>query len=272
MPELPEVETTRRGLAPQLEGRSFLGLEVREARLRQPVPRDLAGRVVGPRLRKVERRAKYLLLRFDHGALLLHLGMSGSLRFARRAEPLKKHDHLRFFLARGRELRFHDPRRFGLCLWLAGDPLEHPLLRGLGPEPLEAAFDGESLRAGLEGRKAAVKALLLDGRIVAGVGNIYASEALFRAGLRPSRPGRSLTRAECARLADSVRHVLAQAVAAGGTSLRDYVNGQGELGAFEIQLQAYGRGGEACPKGCGGKIREKRIGQRNTFWCGNCQT
>lgn len=272
MPELPEVETTRRGLAPQLEGRSFTGLEVREGRLRQPVPKDLARRVVGPRVRKVERRAKYLLLRFDAGALLLHLGMSGSLRFARSGEALKKHDHLRFHLARGRELRFHDTRRFGLCLWITGDPLRHPLLRDLGPEPLEPGFDGAVLRAGLGGRKAAVKTLLLDGRIVAGVGNIYASEALFRARIRPTRPGRSLSLTECDRLADAVRAVLQQAVAAGGTSLRDYVNGQGELGAFELQLQVYGRTGENCRQGCGGKIREKRMGQRSTYWCRNCQT
>lgn len=272
MPELPEVETTRRGLAPHLEGKSFTGLEVRESRLRQPVPAGLAQRVVGPRVRTVERRAKYLLLRFDEGSLLLHLGMSGSLRFARRNEPLKKHDHLRFQLAHGRELRFHDPRRFGLCLWLEGDPLQHPLLRNLGPEPLESEFNGEALRAALKGRKASVKVLLLDSRIVAGVGNIYASEALFLAGIRPTRSGGRLSQTECRRVAEGVQAVLQKAVAAGGTSLRDYVNGNGELGAFELQLQVYGRTGQACRNGCGGRIREKRMGQRSTFWCGNCQT
>lgn len=271
MPELPEVETTRRGLAPWLEGRPFLGLELRERRLRLPVPRDLARHVVGPAVRRLERRAKYLLFRFDEGTLLLHLGMSGSLRLAGRGEELRKHDHLRFHLAQGRELRFHDPRRFGLCLWIRGEPLRHPLLRELGPEPLGPEFDASALRAGLRGRKAAVKTLLLDSRLVAGVGNIYASEALFLAGVRPSKPGRSLSLPESERLVAGIRQVLAEAIAAGGTSLRDYVNGQGELGSFATRLFVYGRAGEACRR-CGQPIRERRMGQRNTYWCRGCQS
>lgn len=271
MPELPEVETTRRGLAPVIEGKKFLGLEVRERRLRVPVPRNLAGHVVGPPVRRLERRAKYLLFRFDEGTLLVHLGMSGSLRLARAGETLKKHDHLRFILGRKWELRFHDPRRFGLCLWIEGEPLHHPLLRDLGPEPLSPDFDAGSLRQSLKERKAPVKQLLLDSRLVAGVGNIYASEALFRAGVRPTRPGGRLSQAECEALVASVKEVLALAIAAGGTSLRDYVSGSGELGAFEVDLMVYGRAGDGCRR-CGGRIRMRRLGQRSSFWCGGCQS
>jgi formamidopyrimidine-DNA glycosylase len=271
VPELPEVETTRRGVAPLLEGRRLRGLVVREPRLRQPVPADLARRLVGARVERVERRAKYLIFRCaGGGSVLLHLGMSGSLRHCRGEEPLRKHDHLRFLLAQGGELRFHDPRRFGLCLWLEDPVFEHPLLRGLGPEPLAAEFGAESLRAALRGRRAAIKTLLLDGRIVVGVGNIYASEALHRAAIRPTRPGRSLSREECARLVASIRAVLQSALRAGGTTLRDYLQQGGEPGRFAVRLRVYGRAGANCAR-CGGRIRSKVLGQRSTFWCGDCQ-
>jgi formamidopyrimidine-DNA glycosylase len=271
MPELPEVETTRRGLAPQLEGQRLTGVKVRERRLRMPVPRDLASSLTGARMLRLERRAKFLLLRFEHGTLLLHLGMSGSLRLTSKSETLRKHDHMVFQLAKGRELRFHDPRRFGLCVWIRGDPLAHPLLRDLGPEPLEPGFDAAYLKGRLRGRKAAVKTLLLDSRVLAGVGNIYASEALFLAGVRPTKPGGKLSLSECELLVTGVRTILTQAIEAGGTSLRDYVNSAGDPGSFKLDLNVYARTGQACPR-CRSKIRERRMGQRSTFWCGECQT
>lgn len=271
MPELPEVETTRRGLAPLLEGQRLIQLEVRERRLRLPVPRDIAARVAGARLLRLERRAKFLLFRFEHGTLLLHLGMSGSLRLSGAREAMRRHDHLVFFFEKNQELRFHDPRRFGLCIWIRGAPLAHPLLRDLGPEPLEPGFDAAFLKNRLRGRKAAVKTLLLDGRMLAGVGNIYASEALFLAGIRPTRPGGKLSLAECERVVAGIRKILTQAIRAGGTSLRDYVNGAGDPGSFEMKLHVYGRAGDPC-RTCGTRIREKRMGQRSTFWCGECQT
>lgn len=270
MPELPEVETTRRGLAPLLVGRAFRGVEIRDGRLREPVPESLPALLAGRRLRALERRAKYLLFRYAHGTLLLHLGMSGSLRIAPRGEPLRRHDHLRFTLAGGRELRFHDPRRFGLCAWLAGDPLLDARLARLGPEPLGDAFDAAALRAALRGRKAAVKLLLMDPAVVVGVGNIYASEALFRAGIRPARAGGSLRSAEIERLVAAVRSVLREALRAGGTTLRDYVDGGGEPGAFQVRLRVYGRGGEPCTV-CATPIRSRVLGQRSTFWCPACQ-
>jgi formamidopyrimidine-DNA glycosylase len=207
VPELPEVETTRRGLAPLLVGRTFRSVEIRDGRLREPVPTALPALLADRRLGALERRAKYLLFRYAHGTLLLHLGMSGSLRLAPRGEPLRRHDHLRFTLVGSRELRFHDPRRFGLCVWLTGDPLLDARLARLGPEPLGDEFDGDSLRAALRGRKAAVKVLLMDPAVVVGVGNIYASEALFRAGIRPARAGGSLRTAETERLVAAVREL-----------------------------------------------------------------
>jgi formamidopyrimidine-DNA glycosylase len=270
VPELPEVETTRRGLAPLLVGRTFRSVEIRDGRLREPVPTALPALLADRRLGALERRAKYLLFRYAHGTLLLHLGMSGSLRLAPRGEPLRRHDHLRFTLVGSRELRFHDPRRFGLCVWLTGDPLLDARLARLGPEPLGDEFDGDSLRAALRGRKAAVKVLLMDPAVVVGVGNIYASEALFRAGIRPARAGGSLRTAETERLVAAVREVLLAALRAGGTTLRDYVDGGGEAGAFRVRLRVYGRAGEACTV-CAAPIRCRVLGQRSTFWCPTCQ-
>lgn len=270
MPELPEVETTRRGLAPLLVGRSFRAVEVRERRLREPVPLALPELLVGRRLRALERRAKYLLFRYAHGTLLVHLGMSGSLRLTRHGDALRKHDHLRFVLPGGRELRLHDPRRFGLCVWLDGEAEADPRLAALGPEPLGPDFHAEHLGAVLRGRRAAVKVLLMDPKVVVGVGNIYASEALFRAGVRPGRAGGRLTVAETARIVAAVRRVLEEALRAGGTTLRDYVQGTGESGQFAVRLRVYGRAGAACRR-CGGTIRSRILGQRSTFWCPRCQ-
>jgi formamidopyrimidine-DNA glycosylase len=270
VPELPEVETTRRCLEPLLRGRAFGAIELRERRLREPVPADLPARLRGMPLRALERRAKYLLFRYAHGTMLMHLGMSGSLRIAARGEALRKHDHLRFGLAGGRELRYHDPRRFGLCLWLDGDPLQDARLANLGPEPLAAGFGGATLLRAFRSRRAAVKPTLMDPGVVVGVGNIYASEALHRAGIRPGRAAGRVGAVECERLAASVRAVLREALCVGGTTLRDYVSGSGNPGAFAVRLRVYGREGEPCPR-CRKPIRRGVHGQRASFWCSACQ-
>ncbi len=271
MPELPEVETTRRGIAPALTGRVVTALRVRQPRLRWPVPvarlrRELVGRTV----HAVERRAKYLLLRTASGTALLHLGMSGSLRVLPADTPPGVHDQVDLLLDDGRCLRLRDPRRFGALLWTRRDPLLHPLLRDLGPEPFDAAFDGSYLHASARGRRAAVKPFLMDGRVVVGVGNIYASEALHRAGIDPRRAAGRIALPRYRSLAEAVREVLEQAIAAGGTTLRDYTGGHGETGWFRIQLAVYGRGGEPCVS-CGSAVRTVTLGQRSTFFCPSCQ-
>lgn len=270
MPELPEVETTRRGIAPLLIGRRLAGAEVRRASLRLPLDPRLGAKVAGRRVLAVERRAKYILIRIEGAGLLLHLGMSGSLRLARAHDVPGPHDHVDLLLPRHERLRFRDPRRFGLLLLTGPDPAAHPLLSGLGAEPLEPGFDGVALRRSLSGRKAAVKNLLLDSRIVAGVGNIYASEALYRAGIRPSTPGGRLSAQRCERLAAAIRETLAEAVAAGGTTLRDFRGSDGQPGYFAARLAVYGRAGEPCPR-CRAPIRATSMGQRSTYSCGRCQ-
>ena len=271
MPELPEVETTRRGIAPGLEGRRVVGLRVGEPRLRWPVPvARLRRELVGTRVERVERRAKYLLLRTAVGTALLHLGMSGSLRLLPATTPPGVHDHVDLLLDDGSCLRLRDPRRFGALLWTRRDPLQHPLLRELGPEPFDPRFDGAYLHALARGRRAAVKPFLMDGHVVVGVGNIYASEALFRAGIDPRRAAGRVAAARYALLADAVRAVLAEAIEAGGTTLRDYTGGHGEAGWFRIRLAVYGRAGEACPA-CGAEVRVLTLGQRSSFYCGRCQ-
>jgi len=227
-------------------------------------------RLAGTRISAVERRAKYLLLRWPEDSLLLHLGMSGSLRIAGDQEAPGKHDHLDLLLPKRRRLRLRDPRKFGLVAYGGQDPEQHPLLRSLGPEPLGPAFDGSSLRRAFRGRRAAVKQLLLQGPVVAGVGNIYACEALFEAGIRPTTPAARLSAGRCDRLATAVREVLRRAVAAGGTTLQDFVGASGEAGYFQVELSVYGRAGEPCPR-CGGCVRVEQLGNRSTFSCPRCQ-
>lgn len=270
MPELPEVETARRGVARALRGRRVVGVVVRDRRLRWPVPRDLAPRLAERTLEDVERRAKYLLLRFGDGTCIVHLGMSGSLRVVAADEPLRVHDHVDLAFDDGRVLRLHDPRRFGAVLWTGGDPLAHPLLRHLGPEPLSPAFDGAHLARAARGRTLAVKAFVMDARVVVGVGNIYASEALHRAAVHPARAAGRISRARYDALARHVREVLEAAIARGGTTLRDFVGSGGELGEFAFDLEVYDREGEPCIR-CGGTIKRTVIGQRSTFHCGGCQ-
>ena len=270
MPELPEVETTRRGIAPHLEGRRIAAVTVREPRLRWPVDPDLPARLEGQTVLSVGRRAKYLLLATDAGTVILHLGMSGSLRLVPAGTAPGRHDHLDVCLDDGRCLRLNDPRRFGSVHWTEGAPEGHRLLAALGPEPLAAAFDGAHLYGLSRGRRAPVKAFLMDSRVVVGVGNIYASEALFRAGIHPRRPAGRIARARYERLAEAVRMVLGEAIAAGGTTLRDFVDSTGRPGYFAQSLRVYGNEGATCVD-CGQKIRKEVIAQRATYYCGRCQ-
>ncbi|HCD6623083.1 TPA: bifunctional DNA-formamidopyrimidine glycosylase/DNA-(apurinic or apyrimidinic site) lyase [Pseudomonas aeruginosa] len=269
MPELPEVETTRRGIAPYLEGQRVERVIVRERRLRWPIPEDLDVRLSGQRIVSVERRAKYLLLGAEAGTLISHLGMSGSLRLVESGTPASRHEHVDIELASGMALRYTDPRRFGAMLWSLA-PLEHELLRNLGPEPLTDAFAGQRLFELSRGRSMAVKPFIMDNAVVVGVGNIYASEALFAAGIDPRKPARSISKARYLRLAEEIKRILAIAIERGGTTLRDFVGGDGQPGYFQQELFVYGRGGEFC-KVCGSTLREIRLGQRASVYCPRCQ-
>jgi formamidopyrimidine-DNA glycosylase len=270
MPELPEVETARRGIAPYLLGQRVTRVIVRERRLRWPVPAALANSLRGQVIRAVERRAKYILLRTAAGTAILHLGMSGSLRVVPCDTPPSKWDHVDIALASGRCLRLRDPRRFGALLWTACDPARHKLLKGLGPEPLGPEFSGDLLYEKSRGRTAAIRDFLLNGRIVAGVGNIYANESLFLAGIRPQRAAGRISRRRYARLAETLRDTLEQAIRAGGTTLRDFQNADGRPGYFQQTLRVYGRSGEPCPA-CQTPIRALKLGQRSAFYCRRCQ-
>lgn len=270
MPELPEVETTCRGIAPHITGKTVQQVLVREPRLRWPVPADLAQVIEGHRLLSVSRRAKYLLLEFEHGHAIWHLGMSGSLRIVAANNPPMAHDHVDWLFDDGTVLRYRDPRRFGALLWCAGAPDQHELLRHLGPEPLSDAFSGEYLFQRSRGRKQAVKTFLMDGRIVVGVGNIYANEALFQAGIRPDRAAGRISSARYMRLTEQVKAVLARSIEQGGTTLQDFVGGDGEPGYFAQELLVYGRGGQKCVQ-CGSVLKEAVLGQRATVFCGRCQ-
>jgi len=270
VPELPEVETTRRGIEPWASGRRITRLVVRNRRLRWPVPRELAARVAGATIDAIGRRAKYLLLRTSAGTLIVHLGMSGSLRVLPAGSRPQAHDHFDLELDSGHCLRFNDPRRFGSLLFTRGDPLAHPLLAALGPEPLSADFDDERLWRRARGRRAAIKTFIMDARTVAGVGNIYASEALFRAGIRPGLAAGRVSRARMLALAAAIRTVLAAAVGAGGTTLRNYVDAAGLPGHFRPRLWVYERAGAPCRK-CRTPIRQVVLGQRSSYWCPRCQ-
>ena len=242
---------------------------LRRPDLRWPIPDEVRDLLPGQRIDTVRRRAKYLLLDTDAGSALLHLGMSGSLRVLPADVPAGTHDHVDLALDSGRVLRFNDPRRFGCLLWQAPGTT-HELLRGLGPEPLSEAFHGDYLFAVSRGRKAPVKTFLMDQAVVVGVGNIYAAEALFAAGISPLRPAGRVSRERYRLLSDAVKRILAHAIARGGTTLRDFLAPDGAPGYFEQELAAYGRGGEPCPR-CGRPLKQAVIGQRTTVWCGTCQ-
>jgi len=269
MPELPEVETTRRGIEPHLLGRVARRLLVREPRLRWPVPASVANGLDGLPVDRVRRRAKYLLLDNARGSAIVHLGMSGGLRVLDAGVPLRAHDHWDLQLDDGRLLRYNDPRRFGCLLWQPAGEV-HPLLAGLGPEPFDLGFDGGYLHARAHGRSAPVKHFLMDQAIVVGVGNIYAAEALFRAGIDPRRAAGRVSRERFEDLAQAVKAILGHAIERGGTTLRDFLRPDGEPGYFEQELQVYGRAGEPC-RVCGAPIRSVRLGQRSSFYCPRCQ-
>ena len=273
MPELPEVETTCRGLAPHVTGATIREVIVRRFDLRQPVSPALAD-LTGSRIAAVTRRAKYLIFALGprHGHLLVHLGMSGSLRLTSPLDDYKTHDHIALTLSRGKQLRFHDPRRFGLFLHLppGTDPLGHPLLCGLGPEPLLEEFSAATLKSACRTRSAAIKLVIMDASVVVGVGNIYASEALFRAGIRPSTAARKLSGPKLGKLVVAIRAVLTEAIAAGGTTLRDFLHSDGQPGYFRQQLFVYDRAGQPC-RHCGTPIKQAVLGQRSTYWCPKCQ-
>ena len=271
MPELPEVETTRRGLEPHVAGQTILRLTVHDHRLRWPVDARLPEILAGQRVEAVERRAKYLLLRLTRGTVLWHLGMSGSLRVVPSDLPVDLHDHVDLALASGHTVRFNDPRRFGSVHYVTGDPQLHPLLAKLAPEPFDAAFDAEYLWRKSRRRKVSVKQLIMNGQLVTGVGNIYASEVLFQSGIRPRRQSRSLKRDEAERLVRAIRKVLKQAIRVGGTTLRDYVNPDGNPGYFRQKLFVYERADEPC-RNCATVIRMFTQGQRSTYYCPSCQS
>lgn len=270
MPELPEVETTRRGIDPHVVGRTIVALTVHEPRLRWRVPDNLPGEVAGQRILQTGRRAKYLLLTLESGTLLLHLGMSGSLRVLPAQTPRVAHDHFDLLLDSGVTLRYNDPRRFGSLHYTTRNPQEHPLLARLAPEPLEGAFDADYLWHVTRRRRVAIKQLLMNSALVVGVGNIYASEALFRARIRPKRQAQGLTRAELARLARAVRTVLSLAIRVGGTTLRNYVGADGNPGYFRQKLYVYERAGKPC-RVCHEPIKQLTQGQRSTYYCPGCQ-
>ena len=270
MPELPEVETTRRGVAPHVVGHRVARLAVYDPRLRWPVPSDLGRRLAGRTFDAVDRRSKYLLFRMGNDTLLVHLGMTGSLRVFRRAPERRPHDHVDIVLDDGTVLRYNDPRRFGAMLWVPAPAAAHPLLASLGPEPFDAAFDAGYLWRATRTRSAAIKLALMDNGLVVGVGNIYANESLFRAGIRPTLPAHRVSRARLARLVDAVRAVLTEAIAKGGSTLRDYVDARGEPGYFQLDYFVYGRAGEPC-RVCGAPIRLRRLGARASFYCPRCQ-
>lgn len=270
MPELPEVETTRRGLLEALTGQRILAAVVHDRRLRWPVEDGVEASLCGARVERLDRRAKYLLVVTDRGTLVVHLGMSGSLRVVTDTVPLRLHDHVELQLEHGRSVRFNDPRRFGSIHWVTGDPLTHPRLHKLGPEPLSEPFSGDYLYEISRGRRVSVKAFIMNAAHVVGVGNIYASESLFHAAIRPTRLAGKLTRADCARLVEEIRRVLSDAIEVGGTTLRDYVDPAGNPGYFRQRLYVYERDGKPCRR-CQTPIRHRVTGQRSTYWCPTCQ-
>ena len=270
MPELPEVEITRRGIEPFVLGKTITGVTVRNRNLRERVPRNIARLVVGQRVKRLQRRGKYLLFECDAGSLIVHLGMSGSLRVIEpQAAPLK-HDHVDLVFGSS-ALRLRDPRRFGLVLWNRGDSSRHPLLAHLGVEPLGENFSADFLYRATRGRNVGIKQLLMNAGIVVGVGNIYANESLFRAGIHPRLRARRLSRERCAKLVEAVRETLVAALAAGGSSLRDFVHSDGASGYFQQQYYVYDRAALPC-RICGSGIRVARLGQRSTYYCSACQS
>jgi len=270
MPELPEVETALRGIAPIAVGRRIAAMRVYDRRLRWSVPAGLPKLVIGQEVSALVRRSKYLLFGFRDGTLLVHFGMTGSLRAFSVPPPRRPHDHVDIVLDSGVTLRYHDPRRFGAMLWLPPPALAHPLLAGLGPEPFDPACDADYLWRATRRRAAAIKLALMDNHLIVGVGNIYANESLFRAGIRPTTPANRVSKPRFATLIREVRATLDEAIAKGGTTLRDFVDSRGEPGHFQYDHLVYGRQGLPCTV-CGAVIRQIRLGGRSTTYCPRCQ-
>ena len=270
MPELPEVETTLRGLTPHLNGQRIIDVAIRTPHLRWAIPKQLPTILRGQTIQGLHRRAKYLLIKCDSGTLILHLGMSGSLRILSADTPAGHHEHFDLVLESGMLMRLRDPRRFGAVLWHAGDPALHPLLAKLGLEPLENQFDGPYLYRATRTRNAAIKLVIMDHHLVVGVGNIYANEALFHAGIKPQLTASQLSKPRCVRLVQTIRETLTAAITLGGSSLQDFVNSEGEAGYFQQHYRVYGRAGEPCHV-CGTGIKQIRQGQRSSFYCLSCQ-
>lgn len=270
MPELPEVETTRLGLEPHLAGKTVLNLHLYRRDLRWPVSPELPDAVLDQEFRALKRRGKYLIFEMNRGAMLVHLGMSGSIRLSGCEESLRKHDHWELTLNNGMLLRYNDPRRFGLLFWLTHNWEQHALIRNLGPEPLGLEFTADYLYQSCRGRTQAIKNHIMNSQTVVGVGNIYAAEALFHGGIHPAMPAGKLSIPRAARLVEEVRAVLTRSIEQGGTTLRDYVNGNGQPGYFKQQLWVYGREGQPC-KICGNLLKGSRMGQRATVFCAYCQ-
>jgi len=271
MPELPEVETTRRGIAPHIEHHNVSSVTVRNRKLRWPVPKGLNKTLAGHSLQGVDRRGKYLLLNFAHGTLIMHLGMSGSLQIVTADTPLRKHDHVDIAFDNGNILRLHDPRRFGSIHWTTNDVLEHDLLCKLGPEPLDKTFNADLLWQQSRKRKVAIKQFIMDSHIVVGVGNIYASESLFKAGIHPRRAAGKVSHERYEALVNAIKNVIRAAIKQGGTTLRDFTGSDGKPGYFKQQLNVYGRKGEPCTR-CGKPVTHCVMGQRATYYCTQCQT
>jgi len=270
MPELPEVETVRRGITPHIQGENVTEVIIRHPTLRWPIPGELTHKLPGQPLQNIQRRAKYLLLSFPSGTLILHLGMSGSLRILPKESAVEKHDHFDLVMANGLCLRLNDPRRFGAVLWSDDAIQTHPLIKALGPEPLSDDFDGALLYQKSRKRNIAIKQFLMDNKVVVGVGNIYANESLFLSGIDPRRKAGSISSTRYQRLAEIVKQVLAEAIKQGGTTLKDFTQSDGKPGYFQQQLRVYGRAGEACPT-CGKGIKQITQGQRSSFYCAHCQ-
>ena len=269
MPELPEVETTKRGVEPHILDQTIETVVVRQPKLRWPVSDEIY-QLEGQKVLSVSRRAKYLLVEFEQGYAMWHLGMSGSLRLVEKHEAPGKHDHIDWLMSNGKVLRYHDPRRFGALLWVE-NPADSEHLNHLGPEPLSEEFSGELLYQKSRNKKVPIKTFIMDGKVVVGVGNIYANESLFLAGIRPTIAAGRISKARMEKLAQVIKQVLGKAIEQGGTTLRDFVGGDGKPGYFAQQLNVYGKGGEKCPA-CSGILKEIRQGQRTTVFCKTCQT
>jgi len=271
MPEIPEVETTRRGIQPHILNKDVMDMRLHRRDLRWPVSSELPNIVKGQTVESVSRRGKYLILEMQAGAILAHLGMSGSMRIASTSEPLRKHDHWELCFDAKTVLRFNDPRRFGALFWESGDWGQHKLIAHLGPEPLSEDFSPEYLFKNSRKRDLAIKNYIMDSKTVVGVGNIYAAESLFHSRIHPAMNARKLSRKKAETLVASIKRVLAAAIESGGTTLRDYVNGNGQPGYFQQELWVYGREGQPCKK-CGQELKGQRMGQRATVFCRNCQS